>query len=98
MKDYKALNTAIIEGVGGVNNIKDVIHCATRLRFNLKNKSQASAEKLKAIPGVLGVQDAAGSYHVLIGTEVDDVYTQLVNMPEMKAIGDRKSTRLNSSH
>ncbi|NCB32832.1 MAG: hypothetical protein EOM64_02945 [Erysipelotrichia bacterium] len=95
MKDYTDLNKAIIEGVGGIDNIKDVIHCATRLRFNLKNKSLADADKLKAISGVLGVQEAAGSYHVLIGTEVDDVYTQLVNMPEMKAIGIKESEQVN---
>lgn len=91
MKDYTELNQAILQGVGGIENVKDVIHCATRLRFSLRDSKKADAEALKNISGVLGTQEAAGSYHVLIGPNVDEVYKQLVEMPEIKAIGIRET-------
>lgn len=94
MKDYTEMNKAIIQGVGGTENIRDVIHCATRLRFDLRDSSKADAAALKAISGVLGTQEAAGSYHVLIGPQVNDVYAQLVNMPEMKAIGIQETAAI----
>jgi PTS system beta-glucosides-specific IIC component len=87
MKDYTELNKSIIEHVGGVSNISDVIHCATRLRFTLKDPSKFDETGLKKIPGVLGVQKGAGTYHVLIGTQVSDVYEQMLAMPEMRAAG-----------
>ena len=37
--DYKALATTILENVGGKENVNHVVHCATRLRFTLKDAS-----------------------------------------------------------
>jgi PTS system beta-glucosides-specific IIC component len=91
MKDYTELNKEIIEGVGGADNINDVIHCATRLRFSLKNNAAADEEKLKATPGVLGTVTAAGTFQVLIGNQVDEVYKQLLEMDEIKARGIKES-------
>ena len=87
MKDYTELNKSIIAGVGGAENISDCIHCATRLRFTLKDGSRFDREALKAIPGVLGTAVSSGFYQVLIGTHVGDVYTQLMDLPELKANG-----------
>nr|WP_134795311.1 PTS glucose/sucrose transporter subunit IIB [Clostridioides difficile] len=44
---YCDLSKEIIEGVGGLENISYVTHCATRLRFKLKNIGKANTEKLK---------------------------------------------------
>ena len=51
MKDYTKLVQEIIAGVGGADNITDCIHCATRLRFTLKDASKFNQEELKAIQG-----------------------------------------------
>ena len=40
-KNYDELARAVIENVGGKENISSVIHCATRLRFQLKDESKA---------------------------------------------------------
>lgn len=87
MKDYKALVQSVIAGVGGADNINDCIHCATRLRFSLKDESKFDQAALKAVDGVLGTLVNSGYCQVLIGTHVGDVYNELMNVPEMKAKG-----------
>ena len=42
----------IVAGVGGADNIVSLMHCATRLRFKLKDESKAQAEVLKKTPGM----------------------------------------------
>ena len=43
----------IVAGVGGADNIVSLMHCATRLRFQLKDESKVQAEVLKKIPGII---------------------------------------------
>ena len=49
MKKDKALKIAesVLEQVGGKQNIAKVLHCQTRLRFNLKDESIANHEKIE---------------------------------------------------
>ena len=37
--NYRELAATIIENVGGKENVNQVVHCATRLRFRLKDDS-----------------------------------------------------------
>lgn len=53
--EYKALAQDILSRVGGKENIVSLVHCATRLRFKLKDSKKADAEGLKANPGVIMV-------------------------------------------
>lgn len=91
MKDYTKLVESIIAGVGGADNISDCIHCATRLRFSLKDASKFDQKALKETEGVLGTLISSGYYQVLIGTHVGDVYDQLMDLPEIKAAGLKAS-------
>ena len=43
----KQLAESIIEHVGGKDNIISLVHCATRLRFVLKDESKADPEIVK---------------------------------------------------
>lgn len=47
--DAKKLAGQILKEVGGKENIKEMFHCVTRLRFYLKDKSSVDLEKLKAL-------------------------------------------------
>ncbi|MEH0833852.1 PTS beta-glucoside transporter subunit IIABC [Pectobacterium cacticida] len=77
---YKALANEILDGVGGRDNIVSVIHCATRLRFKLRNREKADAAALKHNSGVIMVVESGGQFQVVIGNHVGDVYQDLLNI------------------
>ena len=75
--DYAALANAIVEKVGGENNIVHLEHCSTRLRFNLADRAKADVEGLKKVAGVMGVIDAA-QFQIVIGNNVVEVYDAIL--------------------
>ena len=85
--NYKELGTEILALVGGKDNVTGLTHCATRLRFNLKDEKLADTEKLKKTPGVLGVVSSGGQYQIIIGNDVNHVYA-----PIMEEVGLNDST------
>ncbi len=76
--DNKALATEILKNIGGKENVSSVVHCATRLRFRLKDEGKADTEAVKKIKGVLSVVNAGGQYQVVIGPDVPQVYQEVV--------------------
>lgn len=77
---YENLINQIVTNVGGESNVETVVHCATRLRFVLKDESKFNADELKNLTGVLTALPSGGQYHVVIGNHVSDVYNELVSM------------------
>lgn len=75
--DFKNLANDIIKEIGGQENVTNVTHCATRLRFNLNDHSVPNDEKIKRLKGVTGVVDSNNQYQVIIGPEVASVYNEL---------------------
>lgn len=71
---YDALAFDIVEGIGGKENVKSVLHCITRVRFYLKDESLANDELVDNLDGVISVMKAGGQYQVVIGAAVEDVY------------------------
>ena len=53
-KDYQNMGKEIVAKLGGEMNITKLFHCATRLRFELKNKEKADLDAVKGIAGVYG--------------------------------------------
>ncbi|MDO4243052.1 MAG: glucose PTS transporter subunit IIA [Actinomyces sp.] len=79
---------AILEAVGGPDNIIHLTHCATRLRFELNDASVVDKATVEAIPGVMGAVPQAGDrYQIVIGGAVQGVYTQIMELPAMKSGG-----------
>lgn len=68
--DYKEVGHQVLALVGGKENVVSVTHCATRLRFELRDKSIAQTKALENTPGVISVVDGGGQYQVIIGNEV----------------------------
>ena len=80
---------AIIDGIGGAENVTSLTHCATRLRFELADASQANKEALESIPKVMGAVPQGGrNYQVVIGGDVATVYDQIMALPQMKNAGE----------
>ncbi|EGO7984617.1 PTS transporter subunit EIIC [Enterococcus faecalis] len=75
--DYQAIAKEILKDVGGKDNIVDVTHCYTRLRFVLKDTKQANKEALLQTEGVISVVESAGQYQVVLGNKVAHVYNAL---------------------
>lgn len=71
-KNYDELADQIIEFVGGKENISQLWHCVTRLRFSLRDKSLLQEEV--TIPGTLGTQWMGEQLQIIIGQHVNDVY------------------------
>lgn len=75
--NYQDLATIIVENIGGKENIKSLTHCATRLRFVLKDDKKPSEKVLKNTTGIMGVVNKGGQYQVIIGSDVGNVYKEI---------------------
>ncbi|AYV72020.1 beta-glucoside-specific PTS transporter subunit IIABC [Bacillus sp. PK3-056] len=76
--NYQDLAKVIIDKVGGEGNVKSLTHCATRLRFNLKDDQKPDEKTLKNTPGIMGVVNKGGQYQVIIGSDVGNVYKEII--------------------
>lgn len=79
-KDYAQMAAQIVELVGGKENVKSVTHCITRVRFVLRDQAKAheNEKAIQDVPGVLKTVEANGQFQVCIGTDVDNVYDEVV--------------------
>ena len=70
MADYAKTAAGVLKGVGGEENVQSLVHCATRLRFVLKDESRADGAAIKATPGVVTTSQAGGRYQGVSGNDV----------------------------
>ena len=78
----------IIRAVGGPANVLSLTHCATRLRFELRDASVVDQQAVEAVPGVMGAVPQSGDrYQVVVGGAVQTVFTQIMHLPEMAGVG-----------
>ena len=90
--DKQQLSKDILKLVGGEENIDQVTHCMTRLRFNLNDNKKADKATLKNTPGVMGVMENGGQFQVIIGNDVPVVYNALVGNMSKSPNADAGST------
>ena len=79
--------------VGGKENVNQLVHCATRLRFELKDESLAQKKEIEAKPYVLSVIISGGQYQIVIGPKVTEYFAalmQLLNLDESKKSNEGK--------
>lgn len=70
----------IVRLIGSDNNVISVTHCATRLRFVLKDYALVEVESLKRVKGVITAMQASGQMQVVIGNHVGDAYREVQNL------------------
>lgn len=91
--NYKETAKAILDKVGGQENINDFLHCSTRLRMNLKDPAKAKTEEIKAMDGVMGAVYSGGQYQVIIGNDVSYVYNELKQMVTINTEADSQPNK-----
>lgn len=79
-KDYTVISRKIVEQIGGIDNIANVTHCMTRLRFVLKDETLADDEAVKEIDGVMGLVKQGGQYQIIIGNHVGTAYQEVLKL------------------
>ncbi|UOE93904.1 beta-glucoside-specific PTS transporter subunit IIABC [Alkalihalobacillus sp. LMS39] len=90
---YETLAKQIIENVGGEKNIASVVHCATRLRFVLHDKTKANKQNLEALDGVLSVVKSGGQHQVVIGSHVNEVYKTIAQVANIGGPSDKDAPK-----
>jgi PTS system beta-glucosides-specific IIC component len=55
MGKFSKLATEIVENIGGADNVSDLYHCMTRLRFKLKDTRKANKKGVEQLDGVITV-------------------------------------------
>ncbi|WP_068496840.1 beta-glucoside-specific PTS transporter subunit IIABC [Paenibacillus kribbensis] len=76
--DHKKMGDDIVRLVGGEENINGLVHCATRLRFGLKDSRKTEREELEKHEGIITVVESGGQFQVVIGSHVAYVYTEIM--------------------
>lgn len=74
MGKYTQDATALLELVGGKENIAAVSHCITRMRFVLNDPAKADIKAIEELKSVKGTFTQAGQFQVIIGNTVADFY------------------------
>lgn len=96
--DYQKSALDIVDAVGGADNVAKVVHCATRLRFNLLDDGKVDEKAVEAVECVRGTMRQGGQFQVIIGNDVVSVYDEVVkvagveNLPEVPD-GDSAGTK-----
>ncbi|MXO78184.1 PTS transporter subunit EIIC [Paenibacillus sp. OT2-17] len=67
----------IVHLVGGEKNVISLVHCATRLRFVLKDEAKADKGKLEKTDGIITVKQSGGQFQVVVGNNVPEVYNAI---------------------
>lgn len=80
MSKYTDSAKQLLEQVGGSDNISVVTHCATRMRFVLKDPKKADVKSVEQIDIVKGTFTQAGQFQVIIGNEVSTFYNEFTKI------------------
>lgn len=82
-KKYEEMSKQILKFTGGADNISKFAHCATRLRFTVKDKDLVD-EELKNVEGVIGIRWTGEQLQIIIGNAVSDVYSAICEIGGLK--------------
>lgn len=101
MSTNRSIAEEILVAVGGQENVESVAHCATRLRFMVKDIDQVDQAKVENVEKVKGAFYNAGQFQVILGTgTVNRIYEEILQLglndsssSDMKHAAVQKSSR-----
>ena len=70
---------AVVDALGGRENVNSVAHCATRLRVMVKDEAKINKEAIENLEKVQGAFFNSGQYQIIFGTgTVNKMYDEVV--------------------
>ena len=90
--NYEQFADELVGLVGGKDNVIELVHCVTRLRFTLVDVTKAQTEEIKKLKGVLSVIDTGKQYQVVVGGEVVPSYNAIMKKYSFNENGVVKTT------
>ena len=77
--ENKDIAKAVIEAIGGRDNVSSVAHCATRLRVMVKDEAKIDKDRVENLEKVQGAFFNSGQYQSIFGTgTVNKIYDEVV--------------------
>lgn len=89
-KDYDGIGKQIVELAGGKENIANLTHCITRLRFVLKNRDLVQRAEIEKLPLVMSVVEQGGQFQVVVGNKVEVLYESICPMLGLESEGKQE--------
>lgn len=86
-KDFSKMSSDIMKYIGGADNVIDIAHCATRLRFRLKNSDIVNRTMLEQTEGVIKTLESGGQFQIVIGNKVSLVYEEILKNNKNLTLG-----------
>lgn len=88
--EYIQFVKELVNNLGGEENIRDAYFCMTRLRLTVANKTKVNTDAIKKLSMVKQVQYKGSELQVVIGTEVGQVYDELMRQIDPKKLGQTR--------
>lgn len=85
-KKYEDLAKNVVELVGGKENISSFIHCVTRLRFTVKDKSKVQDKEIEKFDDIIGINWAGNQFQIIVGQAVGDVYKMICDTNDLDGL------------
>lgn len=77
----RELALRLVELSGGADNVLEVMHCTTRIRFKLKNHDAIQESELHQVKEVQNINRQAGQLQIIVGPElVHKVHRQITRL------------------
>ncbi len=86
MAKYQQDARALLQYIGGKENIQAVSHCMTRMRFVLLDEGKADVKQIETIPAVKGTFTQAGQFQVIIGNDVANFYNEFTALAGIEGV------------
>ncbi|TGN40789.1 PTS beta-glucoside transporter subunit EIIBCA [Klebsiella oxytoca] len=72
-RNWQPLILDVLENIGGRENVNNLFHCQTRLRFNLNDINKVNIDNIKKVEGVINVVISGGQCQIIVGPHVKEV-------------------------
>jgi PTS system beta-glucosides-specific IIC component len=96
--DNEKLSREILDNIGGTENIKNIGHCATRLRINVKDNNKVNDDALSSLEGIHGYVFKNGQAQIIIGPDVGKTYNTFMEVSDFENIESNSDRKNDEKH